>query len=129
MPPKVRLALGLMWFVWAAGAIHLLAAWLEASRSAMPSATMLGIIYAVILVALVFLIRAVSLGRNWARLTYSGLAVIAVGSIVRAWFRGGLTPTQLLIGAGLIIAYSTILVFLFHSSSGRWFSKPAGNAT
>jgi hypothetical protein len=129
MPPRVRLALGLMWLIWAAGAIYLLATWLEASRSALPSASMLGISYATILVALVFLIRAVGLGRKWARLTYSGLAVIAVGSIVRAWFRGGLTQTQLLIGAGLIIAYSTILVFLFHSNSGHWFNKPRGNAT
>src|SRR5689334_8572991 len=129
MPPRVRLALGFMWLTWAAGAIYLLAAWLEASRSALPSATMLGMIYVVISVALVFLIRAVSLGRNWARLVYSGLAVIAVGSILWAWFRGGLNPTQLLIGAGLIIAYSAILVFLFHSNSGRWFNKPGGNAT
>jgi hypothetical protein len=127
MPPKVRLALGLMWIIWAAGTIHLLGRWLEASRSALPGATMLGIIYAVISVALVFLIRAVGLGRNWARLTYSGQAAIAVGAIVLAWFRGGSTPTQLLIGGGLIIAYSTILVFLFHSSSGRWFNKPGVN--
>jgi hypothetical protein len=128
MPPKVRLALGLMWIIWAAGAIHLLAGWLEASRSALPSATMPGIIYVAILVALVFLIRAVGLGRNWAGLTYSGLAAIAVGSIVLAWFRGALNPTQLLMEGGLIIAYSTILVFLFHSSSGRWFNKRDGNA-
>lgn len=118
-----------MWLIWAAGAIHLLAACLEASRSALPSVTMLGITYVAISVALVFLIRAVSLGRNWARLAYSALAVLAVGSIVWAWSRGGLNPTQLLIGAGLIIAYATILVFLFHSSSGHWFNKPGRNAT
>lgn len=128
MPTKVRLASGLMWLIWAAGAMYLLGAWLAASRSGLPGATTLGIIYAIVLVALAVLIRAVTLGRNWARLTYSGLAVIAVGSIVRAWFHGGLTPTQLLIAAGLVIAYSTVLVFLFHSSSAPWFNKSGGNA-
>jgi hypothetical protein len=129
MPREVRLALGLMWLIWAAGAVYLLGAWLEAARSALPNATMLGIIYSVVMVALVLLIRAVSLGRNWARLTYSALAVIAIGSIAWAWFRGGLTPTQLLIGAGLVIAYSTVLFFLFHSSSGLWFNRSGRNAT
>jgi hypothetical protein len=118
-----------MWLIWAAGAVYLLGAWLEAARSGLPNATMLGIIYSVVMVALVLLIRAVSLGRNWARLTYSGLVVIAIGSIAWAWFRGGLTPTQLLIGAGLVIAYSTVLFFLFHSSSGLCFNRSGRNAT
>lgn len=128
MPTKVRLAVGLMWLIWVQGAFYLLGAWLVAIRSGLSSAP-LGVIYLVVLALGVILIRAVTLGRNWARFTYSGLAVIAVGSIVREWFRGGFTSTQLLIGAGLVIAYSTILAFLFHSSSGPWFNKSGGSAT
>jgi hypothetical protein len=86
-------------------------------------------IYAVVLVALALLIRAVTLGRNWARLAYAALAVIAVGSIIRAWSQGGLGPLHVLIAGGLIIAYATIVVFLFHSSSASWFDRSRRNAT
>jgi len=129
MPKKVRLAAVLMWLVWASGAIYLLGAWLAAMRTGLSNATVLASSYAVVLIALAILIRAVTLGRNWARLVYAGLAMIAVGSIIRAWSQGGLGPGHVLIAAGLIIAYAVILVSLFHSSSAPWFDKSRRNVT
>lgn len=87
-----------MWLMWAVGATYALSAWLVVIRLDLPNTTALGIIYALVLVVYALLIRAVTLGRNWTRFTYSGLAIIAVGSIVWTWLLGGLTSTQRLIG-------------------------------
>jgi hypothetical protein len=129
MPTRVRLALGLMWLVWAVSAIYFLGAWLVVIRSDLPNTTALGIIYVVVLVLYAILIRAVTRGRNWARITYSGLAGIGIGLIAWEWFLGGLNSRQVLIKAGLVIVYSTVLVCLFHSSSGPWFNRSDGNVT
>lgn len=129
MPTRVRLALGLMWLMWAVGAIYLLGAWLVVTRSGLPNTAALGIIYVVVLVLYAILIRAVAMGRNWARVTYSALAVMGIGLIVWEWFLGGLNSRQVLIKAGLVIVYSTVLVCIFHSSSGPWFNKSRGNVT
>jgi hypothetical protein len=130
MPTKIRLALGLMWLLWTWNAVRLLLAWLVVIRSGLPNTTALGIIYALVLVPYALLIWAVTLGRNWARFTYSGLAVIGVVMIFWEWFLGGLTSPQRMIWAGLvIIVHSTVLACLFHSSSRPWFNKSGGNAT
>lgn len=129
MPTKVRLALGLMWLLWAWNAIRLFLAWLVVTRSDQPNTTALGVLYVAVLVPYALLIRAVASGRNWARLTYSGLTVIGIGMIVLEWFLGGLTSPQQLLGAVLvIIVHSTVLACLFHSSSGTWFNKSNKNA-
>ena len=112
-----------MWLIWAGGAFYALGAWLEVSREGMPNATVLAIAYAIVLGALAILIRAITLGRNWARLTYSGLAVLAVAAIVRTWFGGSMSRTQLLTSAAVVIAYATVLFLLFLSGSAPWFKK------
>jgi hypothetical protein len=124
-PTEVRFATALMWLIWAGGAFYALGAWLEVSRKGVPNATVLAITYAIVLVALAILIRAVTLGRNWARLTYSGLAVLAVAAIVRTWFAASMSRTQLLISAAVVIAYATVLFLLFLSGSAPWFKKSA----
>lgn len=130
MPTKIRLALGLMWLLYGWNAIRLLLVWRVVIRADLPITVPLGIIYFVVSVLYVLLIRAVALGRNWARFTYSGLAVIGVGRIVWEWFYGGLTSPLWLIGGGLVIlVHSTVLACLYHSSSRPWFNKRATSAS
>ena len=66
-------------------------------------------------------------GRNWARITYAVLAVIAITAIVMSWISA--SPFMKVVGGTLVIAYSIILTLLFHSASRPWFSRPARNAT
>ena len=129
MPIKVRIAVILMSLVWAAGAVHLLAAWFQAKRLGVPSTTMLAISYSLILLLLALLIRAVALGSRLARTLYSVLAVVAVGSIVVGWLSGTTSSFQFLVGAPLVVLYATILALLFHSKSAPWFDKQRRNAT
>jgi hypothetical protein len=70
------------------------------------------------------LIRAVVIGRNWARILYAVIACIAMGatSLVLASKEQGI-GRHLVLPAVLIIAYSIILGLLFHRDAASWFRR------
>ena len=127
MPTKVRIATVLMWLIWVAGTVYSLGAWMMARRTGYPALVLLASIYVIVVALLALLIRAVMAGRNWARITYAVLAVIAITAIIFSWISSN--PVMKVVGGTLVIAYSIILTLLFHSASRSWFSKPARNAT
>jgi hypothetical protein len=87
-----------------------------------------GILYITILLLLALLIRAITRGRNWARITYAVFAIFAIVVLVRGSISSITSGagTKLLFGASLI-AYGAVLVLLYQSSANKWFNK--ANAT
>jgi hypothetical protein len=84
------------------------------------------LISAVILIALLaILIRAVSRGRNWARVLYGALAVLAIMAICASFFSGlELAMVAVLLRIVLIALYVLVLYLLFHPTSNQWFRSP-----
>jgi len=80
-------------------------------------------ISAVVLIALLaLLIRAVSRGRNWARLLYGALAVLAILAVCASFFSGlKLALVAVPLRIVLIAAYVLVLYLLFHPTSNQWF--------
>jgi hypothetical protein len=79
----------------------------------------------VIIVLLALLIRAVSNGRNWARVLYGAFAVIAILAVAASFFSGsGLTLLTVLLRVILIALYVFVLYLLFHPTSNQWFRSP-----
>jgi len=83
-------------------------------------------ISAVVLIALLaLLIRAVSRGRNWARLLYGALAVLAILAICASFFSGlKLALVAVPLRIALIAVYVLVLYLLFHPNSNQWFRSP-----
>jgi len=81
---------------------------------------------AVVIITLVaLLIRAVSSGRNWARMLYGALAVIAILAIAASFFSGSeLALVAILLRIILIALYGFVLHLLFHPTSNQWFRSP-----
>ena len=124
MPVRVRAATVLMWLLWIGGTVYGVTAWLLAKQMGAGGLVVLGFVYSLVFILLALLIRAVMKGRNWARITYSVLAVLAVAAISLDLFQGTSTGIgSQLLGGALVIAYSAILVLLFHSTSNLWFRK------
>lgn len=116
-----------MWTLWVAGAAYVTSSWLAATRSGAQPPLALAFVYVAVLTLLALLIRAVMLGRNWARVTYTVFASIAIVSILVTWI---VDPASLdVVGIVLVAAYAAILVLLFHSASKGWFSRRPRNAT
>jgi hypothetical protein len=84
------------------------------------------LISAVILIALLaILIRAVSRGRNWARVLYGAFAVLAIMAICASFFSGlELAMVAVLLRIVLIALYVLVLYLLFHPTSNQWFRSP-----
>ena len=128
MPTSVRAATILMWLVWAGGVAYGASTWFLAKQMGGSGLVVLGTVYVVVFLFLAFLIRAVMKTRNWARITYSVLAVVAVITIALGLFSEASSDTgSRLIGGALLLAYVAILVLLFHSTANPWFKK--SNAT
>lgn len=124
MPIRVRAATVLMWLLWIGGTVYGITAWLMAKQLGAGGLVVLGIVYSLVFILLALLIRAVMKGRNWARITYSVLAVLAVAAIALDLFLGTSTGIgSQIIGGSLVMAYSAILVLLFHSTSNPWFRR------
>lgn len=127
MPTTVHVATILMWLLWVFGAVYVASGWLAAMRAGSPSLAALTFIYVIVLVLLALLIRAVMKGHNWARITYTVFASIAIVSIVATWIA---EPSSMdLVGVALVGAYAAILALVFHSTSKPWFSRQHRNAT
>jgi len=123
MPATVRAAAILMWLLWTSGIVCGVLIWLPAYRFGRTEMVVPGLSYVAILLLLAFLIRAVTRGRNWARIIYSVFVVFAIVVLVR----GSISVpsgagTQLLFGASLI-AYGAILVLLYQSAANKWFKE------
>ena len=86
-PSKVVLASRLMWLLWAAGALYLIIALVSAIRMSLPGTSVLASMYALVIVLLALLIRAVTRGRNWARMTYAAIAGLGIVLIALGWVR------------------------------------------
>ena len=75
-----------MWLVWAGGVAYGTSTWFLAKQMGGSSLVLLGTVYVVVFLLLALLIRAVMKARNWARITYSVLAVVAVITIALGLF-------------------------------------------
>jgi hypothetical protein len=83
------------------------------------------IVVVVLIALLALLIRAVSRGRNWARLLYGAVAVSAILAICASLFSGlELALVALLLRIVLIALYLVVLYLLFHPTSNQWFRSP-----
>ena len=126
-PPKVVLASRLMWLLWAAGALYLIVALVSAIRMSYPGITVLASVYALVIALLALLIRAVTRGRNWARITYASIAALAIVFIALGWVRHpAADPIRAVVSICMVGGYLVILRFLFHSSASSWFRRTIG---
>jgi hypothetical protein len=83
------------------------------------------IVAVVLITLLAFLIRAVSRGRNWARMLYGALTVLAISAICVSFFSGmALALVALLLRIVLIALYLVVLYLLFQPTSNQWFRGP-----
>ena len=128
MPTAIRTVAVLMWLLWLSGVVCGVLIWLPAYRMGMTEQVVPGIAYITLLLLFALLIRAVTRGRNWARITYAIFAIFAIVVLVRGAISSTTsgTVTQLLFGVSLI-AYGAILILLFRPSANKWFSR--ANAT
>jgi hypothetical protein len=117
-----------MWLVWAGGVAYGASTWLLAQQMGSSGLVPLGLVYVIVFLLLAFLIRAVMRGRNWARIAYSVLAILAVIALALGLFSNASPDTlSRVLGGALLLAYMAILVLLFHSTANPWFKK--SNAT
>jgi peptidoglycan/LPS O-acetylase OafA/YrhL len=78
----------------------------------------------VIIALMALLIRAVSRGRNWARIVYGALSVIAILAIAASFFSGSESALlAVLLRIILIALYVFVLYLLFHPTSNQWFRR------
>jgi hypothetical protein len=128
MPVTVRTAAILMWLLWVSGVVCGVLIWLPAYRMGRTEQVLPGLLYIAILLLFALLIRAITRGRNWARITYAAFAIFAIVVLVRGSISsvGSGTGTQLMFGASLI-AYGAVLILLYQSSANKWFKQ--ANAT
>jgi hypothetical protein len=130
-PSQVVIAIQVMWAMLAiAGVVTLIPAAVVTLVHGGTSVFALvpSIVTVVIIVLLALLIRAVSSGRNWARVLYGAFAFIAILAVAASFFSGsGLTLLAVLFRVGLIAIYVFVLYLLFHPTSNQWFRSP--NAT
>ena len=119
-----------MWLLWAGGAAYIVSMWVGALRAGVPATNLLVFSYLVILALVALLVRAVTLGRNWARIVYAVYAILAVVFMILTWIRAEqmLLSRQLFL-VSIVTAYLVILALLFHPRSMPWFDKARHNAT
>lgn len=127
-PPQVVIAIRVMWAMLAVfGAMIVVpAAVVTLVHGGTSIFALIPSLLAVVLIALLgLLIRAVSRGRNWARILYGALAVLAVLAICVSFFGGSkFAMAGVLLRIVLIALYSTVLYLLFHPISNQWFRSP-----
>ncbi len=130
MPTKVLLAIRLMAVLWATGSLYLCFAWVTAWRSGIPGTTVLAVSYSIVIVLLGLLIRAVSKGRNWARITYTVIAVLGIVSISLSWFRAeALSVPAMILLLAVPATYVVVVGLLFHPTVRPWFNRTPSDAT
>ncbi len=124
-PSQVVAAIRIMWVMLAVGGVMILipAAVVVLAHGGISIFELApSFIAVVIIVLLVLLIRAVSNGRNWARMLYGAMAVIAILAIGASFFSG---QEMTLIAASLriilIALYAVVMYLLFHPTSNQWF--------
>jgi len=126
-PYKVVLAIRIMWGLWSLGSLFLIAVFTSAFFAGNLQKEIivpLGIVYFLVISLTGLLVRAVSKGKNWARLLYTIIACISIaltvfGQIVKPQ----ITLPSLIITITLTIAYSIIIYLLFHRESKILFSR------
>jgi len=127
-PSQVVIAIRIMWAMLAVAGVMVVipAAVLMLVHGGTSIFALAPSIVAVVLVALLaLLIRAVSRGRNWARLLYGALAVLVILAICASFFSGlELALVALLLRIALIALYVFVLCLLFHPISNKWFRSP-----
>ena len=129
-PPGVVIATKLMWLLWALGVSFLGFNIYMAVKLGLPATTFLVVMYLVVVVLLALLIHAVSVGRNWARVIYTVVAVAAVLVLGLSLLRAAQTPLlRILLSVGFIAVYGTILWLLYRPESAPWFRKERLGAT
>ena len=126
-PSKVVLASRLMWLLWAAGALYLIIALVSAIRMSLPGTSVLASMYALVIVLLALLIRAVTRGRNWARMTYAAIAGLGIVLIALGWVRNpAADPIRAAVSVFVVFSYVVVLRLLFHPSVSSWFRRTVG---
>jgi hypothetical protein len=127
-PSQVVIAIRVMWAMLAIAAVAIVipAAVVMLVHGSTSIFALVPSISAVVLIALLaLLIRAVSHGRNWARLLYGVLAVLAILAICASFFSGlELALVAVPLRIVLIAVYVFVLYLLFHPTSNQWFRSP-----
>ena len=129
-PPSIVFATKLMWLLWLLGFASLSFNLYTALRLEPHVPVSLGIMYLLAVVLLALLIHAVAVGRNWARVVYTVMAVVAVLIIGLSLIRAAQTPwPRAIFLAVFLVAYGAILWLLYRADSAPWFRKDRLGAT
>ena len=123
-PANVANAVRLMWLFWALGTAIVTFRLAQAVQLAGISVPLI-VMSLLAFTALALLIRAVSRGRNWARITYSALVACASLLMVQATLRTpqDVAAVRVLLTALLVVGYLVIIWLLFRADSSAWFKR------
>lgn len=126
-PAKIDRALHIMWVLWAIGSLYLVGAFVFGATGGTIETNILvslGLLYLLVIVMLAFLIRAVSSGKNWARVTYGVLASLSSILIVLAnLFSARINLPKSIISLLFVAAYISVIWILFQRASTDWFRQ------
>jgi hypothetical protein len=128
-PGQVVTAGRIMWTLWAAGGGLLLIGLVSAIVRSQPGVMILTVQFLIVMALLGLLIRAVLMGKNWARIVYAVMACFVMGAVsLSLASRPQVVAKDLALAAVLIVAYSIILGLLFHRDAAAWFrSRKSSN--
>jgi len=120
-PHKVILAVRIMWVLWAVFALGgTVANWKAYSKANIGLSALVPIL--LVLTLLLLVVRAVSVGRNWARIIYSLFLCFGILSLVADLGRFGQVTAPILAPAIFFAAVCAIIFYLlFHPTSSSWF--------
>jgi hypothetical protein len=126
-PRSIVIAVRVMWGLWFFGVLSFLAGIaLGILSSSIPKASllMMGFVYLPINVALWYLVRAVSQGKDWARIISALLAGTSIALILKSVItmpHQHLSFILLVIFMVFVVINAIILWLLFHKDSNAWF--------
>jgi len=127
-PSQVVIATRVMWVMLAIASVMIVipAAVVMLVHGGTSAFVLVPSIVAVVIITFVaLLIRAVTRGRNWARIVYGALSVIAILAIAASFFSGSESLLlAVLLRIILIALYVFVLYLLFHPTSNQWFRSP-----
>jgi len=119
-----------MWLLWLLGFAYLGFNLYTVIRLGLHVPVSLGVMYLLAIVLLALLIHAVAVGRNWARVVYTVMAVVAILIIGLSLIRAAQTPwPRAIFLAVFLVAYGAILWLLYRADSVLWFRKDRLGAT
>lgn len=121
-PPSIGWATTLLWMTVIIGGIAVILDWPELTRA--NSADYVAFLYLITFALWCFLIRKIGQGKNWARIVYLVLLVIAALKFSPAVSEFYEHPLLILIGFGGLAIQAIAMILIFTGPGKQWFPPP-----